>query len=162
MQKTPHTGFTIIEVMITVGILAIFVSLAAPSMKAFMDTQSVKTPATDLYASLILARSEAIKRNSAVDLVPTNAGDWAQGWQVKVQSGGTVLRVQDQVAIVTILASTPGNLTYGSNGRLVTAATLFRVTIPGNSNIRMRCVSVDPSGRPNVRIDGNTDPTTCD
>jgi type IV fimbrial biogenesis protein FimT len=160
MRKALQAGFTIIEVMITVGILAILVSLAAPSMKAFMDTQSVKTPATDLYASLILARSEAIKRNSAVDLVPTDAGDWAQGWQVK--AGGTVLRVQDKVPVVTILASSVGNLTYGSNGRLVTAAAIFRVTIPGNSQIRMRCVSVDPSGRPNVRIDGNADQTICD
>ena len=157
-----QSGFTVIELLMTVAILAVLVSLAAPSMKAFMDTQSIKTPATDLYTSLVLARSEAIKRNSAVDLVPTDVTDWSQGWQVKVQSAGTVIRVQDPMPAVAILPSNVGNLTYGGNGRLVTTAALFRVTIPTNLNLRMRCVSVDASGRPNVRIDSNTDQTTCD
>ena len=153
-------GFTIIEVLIVVVILGVLASLAAPSMRAFMDSQSVKTPASDLYASLVLARSEAIKRNGAVDLVPNAGGNWAQGWQV--QAGAVVLHVQNPYPRIQIASSAAGNLTYGSNGRLASSATLFRVTVPGNTQARMRCVSVDASGRPNVRVDSNSEQTACD
>ena len=151
-------GFTLIETVMVVAVLVILASVATPSMRAFMDSQVVKTPASDLYSSLVLARSEAIKRNSAIDLVPS-ATDWAQGWQVR--SGTTVLRVQNSYPRIAISASTAGTVTYGSNGRLSTSATTFRVMVPGNSDARMRCVSVDVTGRPSVRVDSDTDQTAC-
>ena len=153
-------GFTLIEVLVVISILAVLIAIAAPGMRDFMDSQVVKTPASDLYSSLVLARSEAIKRNAAVELVPTGA-DWAQGWRVRVQSGGTVLRTQDPYQRVSISSSAAGNVTYGGNGRLATSATTFRVIVPGNAQARMRCVGVDVSGRPNVRVDNDTDQTVC-
>lgn len=156
------SGFTLIETLMVVVILAVLAGLAAPSMRAFMDSQVVKTPASDLYASLVLARSEAIKRNAAIDIVPT-ATDWAQGWQVRLQATPTtVLRVQDGYPRISISASTAGTVTYGGNGRLSTSATTFRVLVPGNAEARMRCVTVDVTGRPNVRVDRNTDQAACD
>ena len=160
-KRMRNVGFTLIEIVVVLAILAVLVSIAAPSMRAFMDSQIVKTPASDLYSSLVLARSEAIKRNAAIDVVPS-ATDWAQGWQVRVQSGGTILRVQDGYPRIAINASTAGTVTYGGNGRLSTSATTFRVLVPGNTEARMRCVSVDVSGRPSVRVDIDTDQTACD
>jgi type IV fimbrial biogenesis protein FimT len=156
-----NVGFTLIEVLMVLAILVVLASIAAPSMRAFMDSQIVKTPASDLYSSLVLARSEAIKRNAAIEVVPS-ATDWAQGWRVRVQSAGTVLRVQDSYPRIAINASTAGTVTYGGNGRLSTSATTFRVLVPGNTEARMRCVSVDVSGRPSVRVDRNADQTACD
>ncbi|HXT33544.1 MAG TPA: GspH/FimT family pseudopilin, partial [Vicinamibacterales bacterium] len=147
--------------LMVVVILAVLAGLAAPSMRAFMDSQIVKTPASDLYASLVLARSEAIKRNAAIDVVPA-ATDWAQGWSVRTQSGGTVLRTQDGYPRISIAASTAGTVTYGGNGRLSTSATTFRVLVPGNTQARMRCVTVDVTGRPSVRVDRNSDQVACD
>ena len=165
MTKRQHmrlgAGFTLIEILIVVAILAILVTVAAPNMRAFMDAQRVKSPASDLYASLVLARSEAITRNASVDLVP-NVADWAGGWRVRVQSGGTVLRVQDAYAArLSITSNQAGVLTYGGNGRLVTSAATFRIRVPENPDARMRCVSVDVSGRPNVRTDRDSDQTAC-
>jgi type IV fimbrial biogenesis protein FimT len=156
-----NVGFTLIEVLMVLAILVVLASIAAPSMRAFMDSQIVKTPASDLYSSLVLARSEAIKRNAAIEVVPS-ATDWAQGWRVRVQSAGTVLRVQDSYPRIAINASTAGTVTYGGNGRLSTSATTFRVLVPGNTEARMRCVSIDVSGRPSVRVDRNADQTACD
>lgn len=154
-------GFTLIEVLMVVVILAVLASITAPSMRAFMDAQMVKTPASDLYSSLVLARSEAIKRNAPIDVVPSGL-NWEQGWTVRVQSGGTVLRVQDGYPRIQIDASTAGTVTYGSNGRLASSATVFRVLVPGNADARMRCVTIDVSGRPSVRTDRNSDHTACD
>lgn len=132
-----------------------------PAMGDFVKSQGPKTAASDLFSSLALARGEAIKRNASVELVP-NATDWAAGWVVKVPSASNlVVLTHDAHANVSILSSTAGTLTYGSNGRLVTSATLFRILVPGNTRISMRCVSVDVSGRPNVRIDKDTDQTAC-
>lgn len=152
-------GFSLIELIMVLAVLAVLATITAPSMRAFMDSQIVKTPASDLYSSLVLARSEAIKRNSAVDLVPGGT-DWAAGWQVR--AGTTVLRVQEGYPRISIAASSAGTVTYGGNGRLSTSATTFRVLVPGNTEARMRCVSVSVSGRPNVRVDNNTDQAACD
>ena len=154
-------GFTMIEVLMVLAIVAVLASITAPAMRDFIDAQVIKNPASDLYSSLVLARSEAIKRNAPVDLEPATA-DWAQGWQVKVPSDGKVLRDQQAYQSVSVLASTAGKITYGGNGRLATSATNFRVVAPGNTRIKMRCVTVDASGRPNVRVDTNTSQTACD
>jgi type IV fimbrial biogenesis protein FimT len=156
------SGFTLIETLMVVVILAVLAGLAAPSMRAFMDSQVVKTPASDLWSSLVLARSEAIKRNAAIEVVPA-ATDWAQGWQVRLQATPTtVLRTHDSYPRISIAASTAGTVTYGGNGRLSTSATTFRVLVPGNAEARMRCVTVDVTGRPNVRVDRNSDQAACD
>ncbi len=154
-------GFTLIEAMFVVVSLAILATIAAPSMREFMAAQRLKTPASDLYAALTLARREAIKRNTAIELVP-NGTDWAQGWVVRPQSTATNLHIQDAYANVSIAASQSGALTYRGNGRLSTSAMTFRITAPGSADVKMRCVTVDVSGRPAVRIDTNTDQTACD
>ena len=154
-------GFTMIEVLMVLAIVAVLASITAPAMRDFIDAQVIKNPASDLYSSLVLARSEAIKRNAPMDIEPAAAG-WAQGWQVKVQSDGRVMREQQSYPNITVAASTVGKITYGSNGRLATSATTFRVMATGNTRIKMRCVSIDASGRPNVRVDTNTNQTACD
>lgn len=155
-----QTGFTLIEAMMVVAVLAVLSAAALPELRSFMASQMVKTPASDLYASLVLARSEAIKRNAAIDIVPA-ATDWAKGWEVR--SGGTALRTQNGYPTrVSISSSVAGTVTYGGNGRLSTSATNFRVLVPSDPKARMRCVSVDVTGRPSVRVDKNMDQTACD
>lgn len=159
MRAAP--GFTLIELITTVAILAVLVAVVTPGMTAFRDSQIVKTPASDLYSSLVLARSEAIKRNAAVDLVPVETANWGQGWEVRLQSSAAVIRTQVAYPRIAITPSTAGTVTYGGNGRLSTSATTFRVLVPGSTTTRMRCVAVDLVGRPSVRVDRDMDQTAC-
>ena len=157
-----QSGFTLIEAMMVVAVLAVLAGAALPELRSFMASQVVKTPASDLYASLAFARSEAIKRNAPIEVIPA-ATDWAQGWAVRSQNPlEPALRTQNPYQRVSISSSVAGTVTYGSNGRLSTSATTFRVLVPGNTLARMRCVSVDVTGRPSVRTDKNTDQTACD
>ncbi len=151
-------GFTIIELMVTFAVLAILVTLAAPSLSDLVRDQRVKTATFDVYASLAFARSEAIKRNGDVDVIPTGA-DWAAGWRVEVQADATVLKRQDPLTAMSITGPA-GTLTYRRDGRLDgVAGPTFVVKSSENAAITARCVRVDLSGRPNIKVDTNKDST---
>ena len=72
------TGFTITETMVTVAVLVILIGLATPSFREIIVAQGVKTASFDVFAGLILARSEAVTRN--LDL-----------WKIQLQQSGSAL-----------------------------------------------------------------------
>jgi type IV fimbrial biogenesis protein FimT len=161
MDRSAHMtstvkGFTIVELMIVVTIVGILAVFALPSMSDFVRDQRVKTATSDVYASFIYARSEAIKRSADVQIVPNDA-DWAAGWTIK-DTVGTNLKVQDAISGVTI-SGEGGIITFRRDGRLGAAIPVFVLSSPGNSSITARCLRIDPSGRPNIKVDSNGDPT---
>lgn len=75
-------GFTLVELMITLVVLAILVTLAAPSFRNFLAQQRIRSASLDLIMGLTQARSEAINRNQGVSLWPIDSTDWSEGWGV--------------------------------------------------------------------------------
>ena len=86
MKATFSRGFTIIELMIVMVVIGVMVAIAAPSMRDLVVRMRLKTASSDLHTSLMFARSEAIKRNAGMQLVPVDATNWALGWTVRVQA----------------------------------------------------------------------------
>jgi type IV fimbrial biogenesis protein FimT len=156
-------GFTVIELMMVMAMVGIMVAIAAPNMRDLIVRMRVKTAASDLHSSLIMARSEAIKRNAGMQVVPTDATNWALGWTVRVQASGTVLDSTDaypNISVATANASyTPtavAAVTFSGTGRETGSAgsgVAFVVTSSAYPNITARCVVLSPSGRPAVRQD---------
>lgn len=145
---TSMAGFTVIELLVTVMVLAILATIAAPNMTAFILSTRVRGAATDLYSALIFARSEAIKRNANIDIVPISA--WQGGWQVK--SGATVLTQQDAYPATLSIVGPAGTITYQRDGRLSGNATAtFAVSAPSNTRVTTKTVSVDLGGRALVK-----------
>lgn len=64
-------GFTLIELIVTVTIIGSLLVVGVPSFVRFIGSQGVKTATYDLMADLYFARSEAIKRNSTIDVQAT-------------------------------------------------------------------------------------------
>jgi type IV fimbrial biogenesis protein FimT len=151
-------GFTLIELLVTVSIVAILATLALPPMRNLVQTQHVKTGASDLQMSLFFARSEALKRAADVEVVPVG-NDWKGGWNVQL-ADGTVLRAQralnGQLASMPVAAGT--EVTYRSDGHVSATPAAITLRIALNADVTARCVAVDLSGRPSVLIDTDGNP----
>lgn len=148
-------GFTLIEMIVVVTIVAVLMALAAPALSNFVLNGRVRQASSDIWSSLSLARSEALRRNTNVSVVPGGT-DWRNGWQV--QAGGEVIRVHDAVSS-SLDALTIGTLAYGRDGRLTTTSTeyVFEVAVAGNAGVIKRCVYVRASGLPVIQVDNNRD-----
>lgn len=67
-------GFTLIELMVVIAVVATLVMLVAPSFKRMIDTQRVRSVNAALVTDLQFARSEAASRNRRVFLRFDNTG----------------------------------------------------------------------------------------
>ena len=137
-------GFSLIELMIVVALVAIMAGLAAPSFRSFISGQRVKTAASDVATAAVFARSEAIKRNANVTITPvtSGAGGWKDGWSVAV--GATQLSQQQAYSGLT-LSGPASAITYTGTGRLSAPVTTLAIT---GSDGSTRCVAFDLSGMP--------------
>lgn len=158
-----------LELMLAVAIGGVLLATAVPSFKSSIQSQRVRAAASDLHLSLMLARSESLKRNRNIDV--TAPVSWTAGWNVTVAGTSTLLRDNDAHDDVAVECSTdtdaaaepcPGTITFGRAGR-PTSYIEFRVFHASNANIPARCVSITPSGRARVVMDKDGDPSNgCD
>ena len=157
-----HSGFTLLELMVVVAILAIVATLAAPSFSEAILNGRLTSLANNFLASAQLARSEAIKRNAAVTLCRSadgaacaGSGSWSQGWIVIV--GGTVLRVQPALPSDFSLAWTT-DVVFQPGGDLATPVTLKLCRIPPSSSGQDRQIRITGTGRTSI---SRTSTGTC-
>lgn len=82
-------GFTLVELMVVIAIVAILASLAAPSWQAMIVRNNIRTAVNDLAGSLQFARSEAVRLNSAItvcastDAITCANTGFENGWIVR-------------------------------------------------------------------------------
>lgn len=156
-RGTGLSGFTLVELLITIVIVAILASVAVPSYREFVAGQRIKTASFDIMSALTLARSEAIKRAAPVTAAPAG-GTWTNGWSVTA-ADGTVLLQQTALPSLSIICKSgspgatvtcpAGGLAYAGNGRLTAATPSFEIGSTSSSVVR--CITVDLSGRPNSK-----------
>ena len=140
-------GFTMVELMTVVSMLAIVSAIAVPGLRSFSDTQRVKTLSHDLTTDLLVARSEALKRNANVTV--TRQGDaWSAGWTVT--AGAVELASRPAMSGSVAFDGAPTAIVFNVNGRVTTPADGVRMTVraaDGGSANATRCVELDLSGR---------------
>lgn len=82
-------GFTLIELVAVLAIVAVLAGIATPAFTGLVRSTRLTSATNDLFASLLMARSEAAKRRGRVALCKSTSGDtcatvggWEQGWVV--------------------------------------------------------------------------------
>lgn len=153
-------GFTIIELMVTVAIAAITLSIAVPSFKRQIEQSRFTNVANEFLGAMSYARSEAIRLERPVAVIPRTGASWDNGWMVFVnpprngiQGASTVLRQSDPITTATVTATHP-MVIFDSNGRRWTAAgtPFVRITAfkTGAEADLARTVCVAQSGRSSI------------
>jgi type IV fimbrial biogenesis protein FimT len=87
--RRPARGLTLIELMITVAVLAIGLSLAAPSFTQQIANYRLRSASESIINGLNYARAEAVRRNSPVSFTLDNTG---AGWTVAQVNPATTLQ----------------------------------------------------------------------
>ena len=121
-------GFTLIELMITVSVLAILLGIAAPSFRETLLNMRMTALANDLMTDLATARSEAAKRGVRVVLCTSSNGTsctntaWQNGWIVfadgvttngLVDTGESILKVARTPATSATITATGASSATG-------------------------------------------------
>ncbi len=78
-------GFTLIELMTAIVVLAVLLAVAIPGLSGFLRSSRVTSSQTELVSSFMLARSEATKRGVRVGVaaaVPASGAEFSGGWNV--------------------------------------------------------------------------------
>lgn len=125
-MATPRkaSGFTLIELMIGIAILAIALALGIPSLAEWIQNSQIRTAGESISAGLQAARNEAIRRNTPIEFSLTgNGGAGETGWQIVVRNTGVVLQTQTagEGSRNATLVATPADarmLTFTGLGRI--------------------------------------------
>ncbi|WP_408522165.1 GspH/FimT family pseudopilin [Paraburkholderia fungorum] len=124
----PRRGFTLVETLAVVTLLAVVAVMTTPSFVAWHVRDQVDARAKALASTLAYARSEALRRGARVTVCRIDAArrclaagqpcgdgvaDWSCGWAVLAERGGTrsLLRAHPLLAAVSI-TGTQTNLTF--------------------------------------------------
>lgn len=87
-------GFTIFELLTTLAVVAIVLSVGVPSFVSLDRSSRIVSAANDLVSAMSIARSEAIRRGAAIGMCPSEDGGtctdtWASGWIVFADGAAT-------------------------------------------------------------------------
>ena len=136
-------GFTLVELLTAVVVSAILISIAIPSFRSLQERNAVGAVSNDLLADVLLARSEAVKREQRVAVVPAGSSWGEQGWRVFVDvNTNDAWNDGTDVLLKSNVDSDFSNANYG-------------VQLSGSGNAA-RFISFDPRGRTTQSFDSSS------
>ena len=164
-MKSRSQGTTLMELLTAMAVIGILVAIAVPSFRSFAVDSRTTAFTNDLVTALNLARSEAIKRSSAVAVCAASnltscsgSADWSTGWILyedrnsngAFDNGEPLLRVWN--AATTSMTVSAANDSSGSVNR-VTYDSMGMGSLGGASFVRFSLVPNNCTGNRAGRTD---------
>ena len=163
-------GFTLIEILVVITMVALLTALAAPSFNQAILSNKLTSYSNAFMASAQTARSEAIKRNVSVTLCRSAdgatcaaTGTWQQGWIVMcnynsatpgvcVSGGSETLLIQAQAALSADYHFTGDqySLIFDPTGVGSTTAALTMCRNSPSAGNQERSISINAIGRATI------------
>ena len=124
--KASTKGFTLIEVLTIMLVVAILASIGLPSMNRMLENNRLSANTNRLVSSLYAARSEAVKRNTSAVICTRNiAGNacggagttWNDGWIVFVDIDGDGVRDANE-ELLNVVEKTDTGMAFSAEARI--------------------------------------------
>jgi type IV fimbrial biogenesis protein FimT len=187
MLKRPvkQDGVGLIEIMIGVAIVALMLSLAAPSYSTFIQNSQIRNAAEAIQNGLQLARAEAVQRNTPIQFVLGTKSAWSVGCvtasadcpaviQTRSEADGSTrgeVATSEVVASSGAVAGSPvftTTLVFNGLGRERTLPAannaVFDITNPAGTCVtnggKMRCLRVVVTAGGQIRMCDRARPVT--
>jgi type IV fimbrial biogenesis protein FimT len=151
-------GFTLFELMVTLAVAALILSLGVPGFRSFIQNNRATTHTNDLVTALNLGRSEATRRGASVLLCSSSDGatcsgsnDWSSGWIVRRPAGAVVRTWPERSGGGGVLTANVSQIQFQARGSLAGGTVpLLQIRLPDCSGDQGRDVSVNMAGRISV------------
>lgn len=169
-----QSGFTLVELLVTLAAATVLISIAAPSFKTTIQNGRLVTQANDLLGALVFARSEAVSTSSNVTVCSStdqstcsSSVSWASGWIIckepaanaapfscsgVTSSANGLLRVHEAITGGNTVTNDSGlkAITFTSTGAINGVSGLYFDVCDSRQASFGRAVYVYPSGQARV------------
>ena len=152
--RNAERGFTIIELMVVLAVLAIVATFAVPSFQRVIENNRLATEANRIFSAMSYARSEAVRVGDNASMTAA-AGGFSNGWCIHLGANCTGANILRQFEAGDLAYSSSGNqVTFNSRGEMTTAN--FQIALePLDCNSgevgKRRVISVALSGRASIQ-----------
>jgi type IV fimbrial biogenesis protein FimT len=164
-------GFTLIELMISLTVLAILTTIAYPSMRDFMRRNRAVAQSNNIRSDLQFARGQAAATRSYITVCPLSAPggtacstgkNYDAGWLVYISTApnatyvasatGSLLRTEAAPSGTSIRANVAGPLTINSRGELLVSSVPSSTSV--TFNVCAKVADADDVGSSTTAVPG--------